>query len=271
MKTVVADVNRIVPSEPFSIVSLHVIKKSTRGTDSDQPQLLAVTSSGSRLYFSKQRYMIGADADSLHLSHLRLPPQNLRHPIDNASNRGRNYVSAMTSLTPATFQLRHIEGSLYSSGITLERQPSGDNPEKGDHIICISPDFSAICLSGHTSIPHYTSHVTYSAGSTNTSRTVLTEYATAMPISGNAWDMCEVPYTPPSKRPPDGSSSVIANELVTQFSEPQRKFLIISNTGLNLIIKRRAVDFLVASLVEADSGNQAPLQDFFAAYVLLAL
>lgn len=271
MKSIVADVNRIIPSEPFTIISLHVIKRSARSTDSDQPQLIAVTSFGARIYFSKQRYMLGVDADSLYLSHLRLPPQNLRHFVDNSSIRPRNYVSSVASSNPAAFQIKRIEGSLYSSGITLERQPPGDNPDKSDNIICISPDFAAICLLGQASTPHYTSHVNYSTGSGNSSRTVLAEYALAMAISGNAWDMCEVPTTPSAKRPPEGLLSVITNELVTQFSEPQRRFLVISNTGLNLIIKRRAVDFLHASLVEADLGNHPPLQDFFTRFVMLPL
>ncbi|GJJ09444.1 hypothetical protein Clacol_003667 [Clathrus columnatus] len=267
MKSIVADVNRIVPSEPFSIIALHIIKRSTRGNDSDQPQLMAVTSSGARLYFSKQRYMMGADADSLHLSHVRLPPQNLRPPvIDSTSTRGRGYVSSMASSSPATFQVGRIEGSFSSLGITLERQPPGDDPEKSDSIVCLSPDFASICSLGITSVPHYTSHISYPTGSANNSRTVLTEYATVMTISGNAWDMCEVPLIASSKRPPEGLPFVITNELITQFSEPQRKFLIIANTGLNLIIKRRAVDFLNASLVEADLGNQAPLQDFFTSF-----
>ena len=39
--------------------------------------------------------------------------------------------------------------------------------------------------------------------------------------------------------------------------------------GLNIIVKRRAVDFLSASLIEADLGNQTALHDFLNRSVLL--
>ena len=61
-----ADINRIVPSDNFSLVGLHVIRKHVRPNDSnDQPQLIVVTSIGARLYFSKHRYMVGMDPDPL--------------------------------------------------------------------------------------------------------------------------------------------------------------------------------------------------------------
>ena len=111
-------------------------------------------------------------------------------------------------------------------------------------------------------MPSYAQYSTFPS-STGGPRTVLTEYATVMSISGNAWDMCEVPSVPSSIKPPESPVPIITNELVTQFSEPQRKFLVITNMGLNLIVKRRAIDFLCASLIEADMGNQSALQDFF--------
>ena len=265
LRNIYADANRIAPTNNFSLVALHVIHKHVRPNDSnDQPQLMAVTSAGARLYFSKHRYMIGTDPDALQLVHVRLAPQNLRHPPADpvSSFRGTGYLPAAAPANAAAFVVSRIEGSCYAAGITLERQSPGDAPEESDYIVCISPDLATLSSLGPVPMPSYAQYSTFPS-STGGPRTMLTEYATVMSISGNAWDMCEVPSVPTSVKPPESPAPVSNNELVTQFSEPQRKFLIITNMGLNLIVKRRAVDFLSASLIEADMGNQSALQDFF--------
>ena len=90
LKSILADATRIAPSDNFSLVGLHVIRKHLRPNDSnDQPQLMAVTSTGARLYFSKHRYMIGMDPDTLQLVHVRLAPHNLRHPPADPSSSFR--------------------------------------------------------------------------------------------------------------------------------------------------------------------------------------
>ena len=271
LKNIHADVNRLSQSDKFSLVGLHVIRRHVRPNDTnDQPQLMAVTSTGARLFFSKYRYMMGMDPDTLQVVHVRLPPHNLRHPPADAgsSYRGTGYLPPATPANAAAFAVSRIEGSCYAAGITLERQFPGDDPEKSDYVVCISPDLATLSSLGP--IPSPSSHTTpYSnyPSPLPSSRTVLTEYATVMSIAGNAWDMCEVPPVSSSIKPPDSPAPVATNELVTQFSEPQRKFLIITNMGLNLIMKRRAIDFLSASLIEADMGNQSALQDFFARFV----
>ncbi|KAF8587314.1 nucleoporin [Ramaria rubella] len=267
LRNVYADANRIAPSDNFSIVGLHVIRKHARPNDSnDQPQLMAVTSTGARLYFSKHRYMIGMDPDSLQLVHVRLAPHNLRHPpADPASYRSSGYLPTATPTNVAAFQVSRIEGSCYASGITLARQSPGDDPEKSDYVVCISPDLATVSSLGSNPTPSYNQYSIYPNSASGT-RTVLTEYATVMSISGNAWHMCEVPSVSSSIKPPENPAPTTINELVTQFSEPQRRFLVITNMGLNLIVKRRAVDFLSASLIEADMGNQSALQDFFTSF-----
>ena len=264
LRNILGDVSRIVPTEGFAIVGLHIIPKGARPNE-DQPQLTAVTSTGARLYFSKQRYMIGMEPDSLQLVHVRLPPQNLRQPPAEpvATLRG-GFLPPAAPANGAPFAIRHIEGSTYSAGVTLARQGPIDDPEKSDDIICISPDLAAL-----TSLPApTTSYNPYSSYSNiaGPPRAILTEYASVMTISGNAWAMCEVPSAPISKKPSEGNVSNLSNELVTQFSQPRRAFLIVTNTGLNIVVKRRAVDFLSASLIEEDMGNQGPAQDFFTSF-----
>ena len=270
LKNIHTDVNRIAPSSNFTIVGLHVIHRHVRPNDSnDQPQLMAVTSTGARLYFSKYRYSIGMEPDTLQLVHVRLPPQSLRQPpADTGSSfRGTGFLPPAAPPNGAAFVVGRIEGSCYAAGITLERQFPGDDPEKSDYVVCISPDLATLSSLGPVPAPSYAQYSTY-PNSAGGPRTVLTEYATVMSIAGNAWDMCEVPSAPSSIKPPESPSRIsTTNELVTQFSEPQRKFLVITNMGLNLILKRRAIDFLSASLIEADMGNQSALQDFFTRYV----
>jgi nuclear pore complex protein Nup155 len=273
LKTIHADVNRLSQSDKFSLVGLHVIRRHVRPNDThDQPQLMAVTSTGARLYFSKYRYMMGMDPDTLQLVHVRLPPHNLRHPPADPGSpyRGTGYLPPVTPANAAAFAVGRIEGSCYAAGITLERQFPGDDPEKSDYVVCIAPDLATLSSLGPVPAPStYSTPYSSFPSSHPSSRTVLTEYATVMSIAGNAWDMCEVPSISSSIKPPDSPAPVATNELVTQFSEPQRKFLVITNMGLNLIVKRRAIDFLSASLLEADMGNQSGLQDFFTRCVFL--
>lgn len=58
------------------------------------------------------------------------------------------------------------------------------------------------------------------------------------------------------------------NELATQFSEPPRQFMILTNVGLTFLAKRRALDYLKAVIEEFQvEGNAQPLIQFRDRYV----
>ncbi|KAG1762421.1 Non-repetitive/WGA-negative nucleoporin C-terminal-domain-containing protein [Suillus occidentalis] len=65
--------------------------------------------------------------------------------------------------------------------------------------------------------------------------------------------------TPPSIAP----SPPVPNELATQFSEPSRQFMILTNAGLTFLIKRRDLDYLKAVIEEVQTeGVVQPIIEF---------
>jgi nuclear pore complex protein Nup155 len=58
-------------------------------------------------------------------------------------------------------------------------------------------------------------------------------------------------------------SPPVTNELATQFSEPSRQFMILTNVGLTFLIKRRALDYLKAVIEEVQTeGVVQPIIEF---------
>lgn len=78
--------------------------------------------------------------------------------------------------------------------------------------------------------------------------------------------MAAVPRPPlaaAANSPPDSPSYAITNELASQFSEPSRQFMILTNVGLTFLAKRRALDYLKAVIEEFQvESNAEPLIQF---------
>jgi len=56
---------------------------------------------------------------------------------------------------------------------------------------------------------------------------------------------------------------LVINELATQFSEPSRQFMILTNVGLTFLVKRRALDYLKAVIEEVQAeGVVQPIIEF---------
>jgi nuclear pore complex protein Nup155 len=70
---------------------------------------------------------------------------------------------------------------------------------------------------------------------------------------------------------PDSSTPmpVVTNELAYQFLEPPRQFLILTNVGITVLAKRRALDWLRDAIEEVQAdGNVQPIIDFRDRYYL---
>ncbi|KAI0094802.1 nucleoporin [Irpex rosettiformis] len=269
--------------QTWNILSLHVIEPSR---SQNGPHLLAITVNGLRLYFapgvagysygygSSGAPSSGGTQRPLQLIHVRIPPANLRHP-DEQSNPCPNAAPAYGAPSPRpeqvsqTFTIKALESSSYDAGLYIAAQV-GD-VDGTDYVLCLSPDLTRIGTLGQvtTTAPQppppapYTQ--TYNAPS-GPSRPPLTEYATVLSIPGRTWAMAAVPRPPlaaAATSPPDSPSYAITNELASQFSEPSRQFMILTNVGLTFLAKRRALDYLKAVIEEFQvESNAEPLIQF---------
>jgi len=264
--------------DEFTIIGLHVIDP----TDSRGGlQLVAVSSSGIRLFFAPSfgyGYPLGSATSSgprpLQLVHVRLPPTNLIHPDEQARmhrpqvpNFGASQFYAQPK--PSAFQAGKLTDSAYADGLTVIAQ-KGD-AEGADFILCFAPDLSRIGSLGLLNHPQpsaqpapYTSttYDNYGNHPGNPNRPPLTEYATVLAIPGRTWAAAAIPKAP-SVTPSGTPTPKKFNELATQFGESPNQFVLLTNVGLTLLVKRRTLDFLKAALEELQSQtNFQPIIEF---------
>ncbi|KAH9175438.1 nucleoporin [Lactarius sanguifluus] len=259
----------------FHVIALHVI---TQEETRSGLQLMAITVNGIRLYFSSStspyHSYTASDATriqrSLQLVHVRLPPTNLLHPDEQSNpyfSSGATYASRHPQSPPTSrpFVLSELEHSVYSAGLTIAAHP-GDT-EGTDFLLCTSPDLTRIGTLGQThpqsSQPAGTSFGTGSGPQ----RPPLTERAALLAIPGRTWGMAALPR-PKNTVPLFGQDSsilmpVVTNELAYQFLEPPRQFLVLTNVGITVLGKRRALDWLRDAIEEVQAeGNVQPIIDF---------
>ena len=261
----------------FIIVSLHVVEpnRSQSGI-----QLIAMTSNGVRIFFSPSAgvgysYSFGSQSGAtrtLHLIHVRLPPANLIHPDEqanphNAAVAGYGVQAQLPQQISRPYIVSTLDCSCYDSGLTLAAQQG--EPDDSDFMLCLSPDLAKIGALGQVQAPPTQQPAQYNAAYgtvAGPSRPPLTEYATLLRIPGRTWAMASVPrpqLAACAATPPDCPAPVGINELATQFSEPARQFLILTNTGVSIVFKRRAMDYLKDVIEEFQAeGNAQNLISF---------
>lgn len=262
--------------QSFRVISLHVIEQNESRLGI---QLMAITMNGVRLYFapSSTPYSYHSSSGteprghrSLQLIHVRLPPPNLLHP-DEQSNpfpQPANYASRQNQHPPPAsrpFIVSSLERSMYSAGVTVAAQ-AGDT-DGMDFLLCMSPDLTRIGPFSSASVPQpqYV-HNIYGSGSTP-QRTPLTERAILLSIPGRTWAMAVVPRAQAAVGttvlPPDTPTPVVTNELAYQFLEPPKQFMILTNVGLTILAKRRAMDWLKEVIEEfLTKNNMQNIIDF---------
>ena len=272
----------------FSIVSIQVIDPvESRGHV--QLHFMAITTNGVRLFFSPQASLGGYGYSNvpgaykpLGIQHVRLPPTNLLHP-DEQTNPGHSqtinsYALVQANPPPAAsrpYIISAIENASYFAGLTIATQ-QGD-VEAFDYILLLSPDLPKIGSFGQTQLPpsqqvSSNQAPTYSgyAGPQGSQRPPLTEQATLLPIPGRTWAMCPAPRDPHDEVYA-AHDPVLTNELVYQFTEPTREFIVMTNVGLSFLAKRRPIDALKAALEEAMDGNTGSIVHFRDRQVILLL
>ena len=271
----------------FSIVSVQVIDPvESRGHI--QLHLMAITTNGVRLFFSPQLSLGGYGYSStpgaykpLGVQHVRLPPTNLLHPDEQTSpahsQAMNSYALVQTNPPPAAsrpYILSAIENASYFAGLTIATQ-QGD-ADTLDFILLLSPDLPKIGSFGQPQQPSTQQVSTYQApnysgygGPQGSQRPPLTEQATLLPIPGRTWAMCPAPRDRYDELYA-AHDPVVTNELVYQFTEPTREFIVMTNVGLSFLAKRRPLDALKVALEEAMDGNTGPIVHFRDRRVLLS-
>lgn len=263
----------------FQIITLHVLdpNESRSGV-----QLMAITMNGVRLYFSPSTsaysfsYAQSPNATGgmrpLQLIHVRLPPPNLLHPDEQSNpHRPAPYGSSARTSPPQPasrpFMVSGLENSCYLDGLVVSAQP-GDT-DGTDFLLCTAPDLTRIGSLGQLNPPsqqpvgqsQQTVYGPSSYGTGANHRPPLTEYATLLAIPGRTWAMATVPRESASASV--ALSPPVINELATQFSEPSRQFMILTNVGLTFLVKRRALDYLKAVIEEVQTeGVVQPIIEF---------
>jgi nuclear pore complex protein Nup155 len=257
----------------FQIIALHIVEQAESRTG---VQLVAVTSTGVRLYFmpasASYGYSYGglgagsSGSRQLQLVHVRLPPPNLFHP-DEQSAPYRSYRGEQPSTASRPYTVTGLESSCYVAGLTVAAQ-KGDT-DGADFLLCLSPDLTQIGTLGQVHAPMDGQRAAVSQPGYNNAyggsapRPPLTEYAALIAVPGNTWAMAAVPKQQSPSAAADTPSPGAINELALQFSETTRQFMILTNVGLTFLAKRRPLDYLRDVIEEVHAeGNIQPIIDF---------
>lgn len=269
-------------AQGLRLISLHVID---RHESKSGIQLMALSQTGVRLYFSTTT-TYGAygysgqygtlDPKQLHLIHVRLPPMNLLHPDEHYRPQRASTLYGAASQprpSPTACIMKDLTFSTYVNGLLVASHPS--DVDGKDFILGIAPDLSRVGSLGQAQQPSnvpqptvpnlYPATVTQPFSSSTVTRNPLTEQATLLYIEGTVWAI--------AASQPGGSLNSLklnntpeptsTNELATQFSQLRQEFVIVSNTGISHLIKRRVVDYLQDAIEEAHAeGNLQPIIDF---------
>ncbi|GAA6024169.1 hypothetical protein JCM10207_005590 [Rhodosporidiobolus poonsookiae] len=248
--------NMLLPNNPsvknFRIVELEIVSVKEGGNA--KIGLVAVTSTGVRLYFTHQRrgYYYGGTSSVLELCHVRPPPapaaQGQPQPQPGQQQVQQGNAIPFTSI----IQAKHSSGGLLLAANNL-------TPDL-DVLLACAPDVA----SSARAIADAQSG-TVSSGASTAARP-FTEVAGTIEIPGRTWDMAEI--TPRALAAAAGATAL--NELATQPTQPRREWVVLTNMGANVVSRMRPVDTLVEVLegigMAGAQGGHGEVGVFFESY-----
>ncbi|KAK0208086.1 nucleoporin [Desarmillaria ectypa] len=261
-----------VTPQNFRIISIHPVDVSESRSGI---QLVAVTSTGVRLYFAPaiaySSSFGGYSSTSsgvrpLQLFHVRTPPTTISHPDEQEPTFRQPVAAYGTVPTPTrqqgrTFTFTGLDVSCYIDGLTVAAQET--DVDGKDFLLCMSPDLTRIGNLDQI-VTNTQSAQRYGAvgAPSGSNRAPLIEYAALLAIPGRTWAMAPVPRNLPNWET-GLPAPVVTNELASQFVESPPEIMILTNVGLTFLMKRRALDYLKAVIEEVQSeGNVQPLIEF---------
>jgi nuclear pore complex protein Nup155 len=258
----------------LDIISIDVMPAA----ESSSVHLVAVTATGVRLYFTTLRRSyggygatttFGGAPSGLELVHVRIGPSSLFDPRASAASLSDSlFRSSSAPLMPgksATWHPTDLNITGYYGGMFFASQTAADDKEQ-DILLCTAPDLPRIANLKQAPSPVPTATTTpvpyYGHPSTHASRPTFSECTSLLALTGKAWAIAHLPTaslpTSPRGQPP------LWNELVTQSSSYADQFLVLTNDGLSVVAKRRAIDCL-KDLIEAvrRGGDESMITAFF--------
>lgn len=261
--------NMLLPNNPmlrsFNIAELEIISEKEGGNA--KIGLVAVTTTGVRLYFTHQRrgyyYGPSGSAAALELCHVRPPPaptaQQAPAPTSNGmygqvvstqqqhqQQQQPNGSGAATTIPfNAISQVKYASGGLLIAANNLTQDL--------DVLLVAAPDVSSQSLSSAAA----------TAGTVSQQARPFSEVAGTIEISGRTWDVAEI--TPRAVIVPAGGTAL--NELATQPTHARREWVVLTNMGASVISRQRPVDTLVDVLetmgMNGNSGGNGEIGVFF--------
>ncbi|KAI8902657.1 Nup133 N terminal like-domain-containing protein [Globomyces pollinis-pini] len=210
------------------IVSIHPISQS----ESKRVQLVAINSSGARIFFTIN---------------------NGGGSIFSGSNNNSGYIEPRTLdllyvLAPPTIPggmanpNAKIHESFYANGVTVAVQVN-DNVDK---VMVFAPQSGTILQSQSR---------------------YLSESASTYEVAGRTWAIVEAPTEQFfAIRRESSEVGYYLNELATQFDYSARKFFLLTNSGLFTLTKLRPLDLLLKLIYESPINDIRVYSDFFKSY-----
>ncbi|GAA5993501.1 hypothetical protein JCM10908_000619 [Rhodotorula pacifica] len=263
--------NMLLPNNPmlrsFRIAELEVITAKEGGNA--KIALVAVTTTGVRLYFTHQRrgyyYAPSGSAATLELCHVRPPPAPTAQQAPNPTANGMygQLVSTQQQQQQQPQNGNSGANSIPFNSISQAKYASGglliaanNLTQDLDVLLVTAPDVSSQSLSSAAA----------ATGAVSQQTRPFSEVAGTIEISGRTWDVAEI--TPRAIVTPGGGTAL--NELATQPTQARREWVVLTNMGASVISRQRPVDTLVDVLevmgMNGNSGGQGEIGVFFESY-----
>ena len=260
---VVRQAQAMVPNSPmlrsFKLASLEVI--SVREAGNGKVALVAVTTTGVRLYFTHQRrgysyYSVSATPATLDLCHVRPPPtpSSQQPPPPALSYYGQPAPVPAPPAQP-TIAFNAVIQAKYSSGGLLIA--ANNLNQDVDVLFVASPDVAATARASAEAVA--------GTNASGAATRPFSEVAGTIEVAGRTWDIVEI--TPKALSSPAGATAL--NELATQATQPRREWVVLTNMGANVVSRQRPLDTLLDVLQSAGmngSGGHGEVGVFFESY-----
>lgn len=232
-------------SNTMSIVSINTIPAK----EAAKLHLMAVTSTGCRLFLSATRgygYLAGKGEapTSMQVQHIKFPPKELQ--------QGQSSPSYQAGDQPINTMSRALENSRLGL-----RYPPG-------LFLCVlsrpsRPDIDVMFLSAPD-----TGRIAAQAREVTAQATKYYEQGFWMAVNGRVEDISLATKPFAASSTPQG----FGNELAIQFDEVSTEFAILTNSGVQMVRRRRLVDIFAAVLRDGggDEGIEGEMKRFIRTY-----
>lgn len=199
---------------------------------------------GVRLYFSRFREnasirinappALNGSMTGLYLCYVRLPP--------SGTSGGQG------SQPSVQWTFNEITSEAYKHGLFLASQLVGDS----DCLLCAAPDIAWLGNFANDGVVQQSNLSSMQATSPK-----LMETCGLLTVKGAVWGMAPNPAVPAV------STTAGWNEYATQFSGPPQSFLVLSNSGMHVVVRRRPVQVLLDLLDQfSKDGDRTAVQEF---------